>query len=327
MNQLGRQLLRPAVAAAYRHGDRARLPVLMYHRVLERADPLQPGLIHAAQADAQFKVLSDLFTVLPLHEAADLLKQGRLPPRAISLTFDDGYRDNHDVAMPLLKRHGITATFYIATGFIDGGRMFHDSVIEGVRRLPPGQFALQGLGLPAFTISDDTSRRAAIGAIVQAIKYMEPAQRQTVCDELARAAGNNLPRDLMMTSDELATMARSGMCIGGHTVQHPILQSVDEAAARDEIVANRAALTAIVGHAPRTFAYPNGKPRKDYSANHVRMLREAGYEAAVSTAVGVSDRRADVFQLPRFVITESTYSTILFRLLRMSSVLTNDYTC
>ena len=327
MNRLGRQLLRPAIEAAYRRGNRARLPVLMYHRVLPKADPLQPGLIDATQANQQFKVLSELFNVLHVHEAVDLLKQGRLPPRAIAITFDDGYRDNHDVALPLLQRHGICATFYIASGFIDGGRMFHDSVIEAVRRLPTGRLELQALGLPAFTIDDDESRRAAIRDIVQAIKYMDLAQRQAVCDQLERATGGNLPRDLMMTSEQVAEMARRGMSIGGHTVQHPILQRVDEAAARNEIATNRSTLAAILGEAPRTFAYPNGKPRRDYTCGHVQMLRDVGYEAAVSTAVGVSDQGADVFQLPRFVITESTYSTILFRLLRMSSVLTNDYSC
>ncbi|MEY2687959.1 MAG: hypothetical protein RL375_2157 [Pseudomonadota bacterium] len=327
MNRFGRQLLRTAVSAAYRPGGQARLPVLMYHRVLPQPDALQPGLVDARQADRQFKVLADLFHVMPLHDAAELLRQGRLPRRALCITFDDGYRDNHDVALPLLKRHGITATFYIASGFIDGGRMFNDSVMEAVRHLPAGQFELQSLGLPAFTISDTASRRAAVRDIVQAVKYMELGQRHAICDELTRAAKVDLPNNLMMTSEQVAAMARQGMSIGGHTVRHPILQRVDDSAAREEIVANRISLTSILGEAPRTFAYPNGKPGRDYSLSHARMVREAGYDAAVSTAVGVGDRDADMFQLPRFVVTESTYPTILFRLLRMSAVLTKDYSC
>jgi peptidoglycan/xylan/chitin deacetylase (PgdA/CDA1 family) len=181
--------------------------------------------------------------------------------------------------------------------------------------------------LPAFAISDNESRRAAVRDIVQAIKYMDLEQRQTICDELARAAKVDLPSDLMMTSEQVVTMASKGMSIGGHTVRHPILQRIDDSAARDEIVANRLALGAILGEPPDTFAYPNGKPRKDYTATHARFAREAGYVAAVSTAVGVCDRSADVFQIPRFVINEVTYSTILLRLLRMSSVLTKDYSC
>jgi peptidoglycan/xylan/chitin deacetylase (PgdA/CDA1 family) len=325
LTTIRRKLLRQGLAAAYGSGTQARLPILMYHRVLAEPDPLQPGLVHAAQADQQFKLLSELFNVLPLHEAAAHLKQGSLPRRTLCITFDDGYRDNHDVALPLLQRHGLTATFFIASGFLDGGRMFNDYVLEAVRRIPDGRLSLGTLDLPALELGDIASRRAAVHQIVRTIKYGGLEQRQLVCDELAHAASAPLPVDLMMSTEQVVDLARKGMSIGGHTVRHPILEQVDDVAAREEIRANREALTSILGEPPLTFAYPNGKPRSDYSARHALMVRGAGYEAAVSTAVGVSDRDADLFQLPRFVITEATYSSILFRLMRMSTLLTRDY--
>ena len=73
------------------------------------------------------------------------LQQGRLPPRALAITFDDGYADNRTVAAPLLERHGLPCTFFVATGFLDGGRMWNDTLIETVRRAPGQTLDLRDL--------------------------------------------------------------------------------------------------------------------------------------------------------------------------------------
>ena len=77
--------------------------------------------------------VKSVFNVIPLEEGVAGIKSGKLPPRALSITFDDGYANNATVAAPILKRLGLHATFFIATGFLDGGRMFNDTVIEAVR--------------------------------------------------------------------------------------------------------------------------------------------------------------------------------------------------
>ncbi len=319
MNKLGRHLLSTATSTAYWRSGNVRLPVLMYHRVLAQPDPLQPGVPDAAQADLQFQVLAELFKILPMDEAAELLREDRLPPRSVCITFDDGYRDNHDVALPLLAKHGLTATFYIANGFLDGGRMFNDTVLEAVRRLPVGTLDLSHWGLTSITITDTASRVSAIQAITRGIKYFAFEKRQAFCDELAHNADTALPDDVMMSTDQIRVLAKNGMSIGGHTVNHPILEKVDDATAQREIITNRKALHSLLGTVPRTFAYPNGKPHSDYSKKHAHMVREAGYQAAVSTAFGVGDRNADIYQLPRFVLNEASYMAVFSRLLRMSS--------
>jgi peptidoglycan/xylan/chitin deacetylase (PgdA/CDA1 family) len=90
------------------------------------------------------------------------------------------------------------------------------------------------------------------------------------------------------------------MTIGAHTVTHPILACTSDSAARHEIVASKRALEEQLGAPVGLFAYPNGKPGRDYSAAHVAMVREAGFDAAFSTAWGVASRTSDPFQLPRF---------------------------
>src|SRR6185503_4669404 len=100
------------------------LSILIYHRVLHAPDPLFPEEVWAEQINSQLEVVKRWFTVLPLSDAVARLRTGRLPRRAACITFDDGYADNAVEALPILRRQGMPATFFVATGFIDGGRMW-----------------------------------------------------------------------------------------------------------------------------------------------------------------------------------------------------------
>jgi hypothetical protein len=115
-------------------GADAKLSILIYHRVLPVPDPLFPTETTVESFDAQLGLLKSLFNVLPLPEAVARLKAGTLPARAASITFDDGYADNFTRALPILQKHGLHATFFIATAYLDGGRMFNDTVIESIRQ-------------------------------------------------------------------------------------------------------------------------------------------------------------------------------------------------
>ena len=119
-------------------GAQARLSILIFHRVLPGPDPLQPDVPEAQRFEQILRWVARWFQVLPLDEAVARLAARTLPARAVAITFDDGYADNATVALPVLKRVGFPATFFIATSFLDGGRMWNDTVIESVaRRLTP----------------------------------------------------------------------------------------------------------------------------------------------------------------------------------------------
>ena len=117
-------------------GTKARLQVLIFHRVLPVPDPLFPDEVDARRFDELCGWLKGWFNMLSLDDAVARIKTGTLPTRAACITFDDGYADNYQVALPILRRHGLTATFFVATGFLDGGRMWNDTVIESVRLTP-----------------------------------------------------------------------------------------------------------------------------------------------------------------------------------------------
>lgn len=295
-------MIRSLFSLATGRGPRACLSTLVFHRVLAQPDPIFPEEVDAERFDRICAWLRGWFDVLPLDEAARRLAEGRLPSRALTITFDDGYADNRVEAAPILQRHGLPATFFITTGMIDGGLMWNDTVIEAFRRTRRPSVDLSG-PLPEVGVLDMGSpslRRAAIDRVISAVKYLEPAQRQQCVDTVARLADVEPPRDLMMSSQQVRELRTMGMQIGAHTVTHPILARLPVAEARHEIVESRRHLEGLLGEPVTLFAYPNGKPGEDYGARDVGLVREAGFDAAVSTAWGVSNAADDRFQLRRF---------------------------
>jgi peptidoglycan/xylan/chitin deacetylase (PgdA/CDA1 family) len=256
------------------------------------------------------------FNVLPVPEAVRRLREKSLPARALCVTFDDGYADNLEIALPILDRHAIPATFFIATGFLDGGRMFNDTVIEAVRRTPLPSLDLRGLDLGTFALDSVTAKQHAINAILPKLKHFEPVRRETCVRDIARVAKARLPDDLMLTSDQLRALHRRGGTIGAHTRSHPILASVDVETAKREIDEGRAELERIVDERVDLFAYPNGKPLDDYRAEHVRLVGDAGFAAAFSTAPGAARADGDFLQLPRFTPWDATPGRFALRLAR-----------
>ncbi len=276
------------------------LGVLIYHRVLAAHDPLRPSEPTGAEFEARMHFAKANFNVISLADGVAGLKRGRLPPRALAITFDDGYRDNHDIAMPVLVRLGLPATFFVATGYLDGGRMFNDTVIEAARQAETETLDLADLGLGSHAIATVEQKRATARGILDQIKYLPPELRVDIVEKIAERVKANLPDDLMLTSKHIAAMHRAGMAIGAHTVSHPILAEMDIEAAQREIGEGRAHLERIVGAPVKLFAYPNGRPGQDYTSAHVGLVRELGFDAAVSTAWGAARIGDDLFQIPRF---------------------------
>ena len=281
-------------------GVRGRLSILIFHRVLPKPDPLFDDIPDVVRFEEQMRWVARWFNVLPLAEAVVRLRAGALPARALAITFDDGYADNATVAAPLLRRLGLTATFFVTTGVLGGGRMWNDSVVEAVRRAPEGPMELSPLGLGRFMLADAASRRAAVEQVIGAIKRRPYAERHELVQRIAETVGVPLPDDLMMSADQVRQLRSLGMDVGGHTVTHPILRSLDDAAAEREIAGGREDLVQIIGGPIELFAYPNGVPGVDYDARHVAMVQRCGFKAAVSTAHGAAAPGADPFQLPRF---------------------------
>ncbi|NDP41129.1 MAG: polysaccharide deacetylase family protein [Aromatoleum sp.] len=299
------------VAAA---GVRGRLSVLIYHRILPEPDDVNRWDVTAAEFERQMRALRESFSPLPLSEALERLAKRSLPRRAVAVTFDDGYADNAEVALPILRRCGVPATFFVATGYLNGGRMWNDSVVEAIRRLPGPTADLRPVGLGVLDIGDSDRRRDAIAGILGRWKYEAATDREARATAVAVLAGLLPMRDLMMRDDQVRCLRAAGMEIGAHTVSHPILARCADADAEREIVDSGRYLAELLREPIPLFAYPNGRPGKDYEARHVAMVRRAGYRAALSTAPGVAVAETDRYQLPRFTPWDRDPGKFSFRL-------------
>ncbi len=293
-----------------------RLCVVNYHRILAVKDPLLESEPDVAAFRWQMELLSRCFTVLPLHDAVQLIGTSDLPPRAVSITFDDGYRSVHDLALPILMQLRLPATVFVTSGYVGGGAMWNDRIIEVVGKLPPSRLDLRDVGMGCYSLAHLADRRTTVAQLTGAAKYLPPEARLKLCQRLEQLLGDEPGHDLMLTRDMLVTLDRNGIEIGAHTVSHPILTSIDDHAARAEIEGGKQALEAIIGKPVRLFAYPNGKAGKDFDTRHARMAREAGFSAAFTTRPGAVCRQPDLFQLPRSRPWDRTAPMFGLRLLR-----------
>lgn len=309
--------LRPLAGLLSPAGRRARLTVLIYHRVVPERDPLRPDEPDAAAFAWQMETLATLFNVLPLGEAVGRLRAGTLPVRAACVTFDDGYADNHDEASPILRAVGIPATFFVATGFLNGGRMFNDTVIEVLRRVPAGPLDLTDLGLGTVTVPVGVQARLGlVRTLLERLKRTTLGERARLERALRGISPGQLPTRLMMTDAQVMALARQGMEIGAHTVDHPLLTHIATDEARREIAESQQFLERLTGARVSLFAYPNGRRGDDFDARHSALVRALGFDGAVTTHRAVAGPGSDPYALPRATPWDRTPVRFAIRLIR-----------
>jgi peptidoglycan/xylan/chitin deacetylase (PgdA/CDA1 family) len=271
--------------------------VLMYHRILG-ADRSLIGL-GVEQFAEQMRWVRD--TCDPIRPE-ELMERARRPGRgrpAVLVTFDDGYRDYHDHAYPVLARHEIPAVVFLATSFMDhGGMLWTDEVQWAALSTKRERVKLpwangRELALP------DARARAGLGETARAhLKKLPDVERRAVLPELLAELGPAPPRDRQMLSWDEVRATMDFTCYGGHSHTHPILSKLDRATAEREIATCRDRIKAETGHAPTTFAYPNGRP-VDYTAETQAILREHGFTLGFSTSEGIAGPDTDWMAIKR----------------------------
>lgn len=271
------------------------LSILIYHRVIAKPDPLFPECVDARRFEQHLRLLTRWFRVLPLPVAVRQLRAGTLPSRAACITFDNGYADTADVALPLLQRYDASATFFVASSFLDGGCLWSDVVIDTIRAAPPGRLNLGRYGFGVYDVACPVRRRAVIDMLIETLSRLPAPERNARVAAMERGAATR-----MLCADQLLALHRAGMDIGAHTPGHAVLAALSNAEARSEIAGARSRLEAVIQAPVSLFAYSNGRPGRDFEQRHANMLRSAGYDAAVTSAWGAARPQTDLYELPRF---------------------------
>jgi peptidoglycan/xylan/chitin deacetylase (PgdA/CDA1 family) len=309
-------LLSPLSRGLARLSGTGRAVVLKYHRVLESRDPMRPGETTAEDFDAQMSVVAAHFPCKTFGSFIRGRGTAEGAPNTVVVTFDDGYKDNHDVALPILRKYGVPATIFVASGYLTGGMMWNDRLIEAMRVSVGRHVDLReaGLGEPKIATLEDASRAAR--ETLSAIKRWPQQQRAQFVDDFAAWAGLDPAHRVMLNGAEVTALAGAGIEIGAHTVTHPILSTLSPDEARAEIVQSRVELGRLLGREIATFAYPNGRPSKDFTDADVERVKEAGFSGAATTAWGCASARSDPFRVSRQAIWGSSRARIWYQLLR-----------
>jgi peptidoglycan/xylan/chitin deacetylase (PgdA/CDA1 family) len=265
--------------------------VLNYHRIGSAAgSPFDHGLWSADEAafDAQVKFLKGACDVVSPDDLPDILS--RRKGRYVLVTFDDGYRDNYTAAFPILKRHGVPATFFLATGFLDHPRLpWWDEIAWMVRTCPRDRIEVRPW-VAEPVVFDPPERERAVRTLLRTYKSIPSERTPDFLAAVRLATGSGsfdhaAAKDLWMTWDMVREMRAAGMAIGGHTVNHPILGTMPPDRQWEEISTCGERLAAELGEPMNLFSYPVGN-RGAFNDDTRACLRRAGVRYAFSYCGG-----------------------------------------
>ena len=279
---------------------RKRLPVFLFHKVPGQAHELTPNDLSLGEFRRVLDFIEESFDVIPLADAVGAMKSNRLPKGAACLTFDDGYADWLQGAIPELKQRGLPATFFITTGQFSNEPMWHERVAHAVSHIPGPVFDLPGFGLPALPLNNLQERQHAELLIERHLKYLPLDMRQGLIGRLEASAGTTWKLVPTMPAEDVRAIHNMGFEIGAHTINHPILSLCSPRQSEDEIGGVKETLEQMIAGKVKSFAYPNGRPYTDFGREHVDLVGRCGYQYAVTTQWGGGGRATPVFQIPRF---------------------------
>lgn len=304
------------------------LLVLNYHRIGTPTDTyLDEALWSATQDDfdQQVRLLQSSFDVIGLADLSDamrdLQKSRHLswkPSRFAMITFDDGYIDNYELAFPVLKAHRSSGVFFVATGFIDEPRLaWWDEITWMVRTSSRSRISLPENWCDKPLILDSSDRRTAIDQLLRVYYRLDGSRTEQFLNGIAEATGTGrAPRDAVagqwMSWRMIQEMNSSGMDIGAHTVNHPILANLTEEEQAMEVCESRLRLEQQLGCSVSALSYPVGKP-ESFNDETRRVLSHHGFDWAFSYYGGHSSGTdVDRYDIPRAAV-ESNVTLADFR--------------
>ncbi|MDR7418504.1 MAG: polysaccharide deacetylase family protein [Armatimonadota bacterium] len=263
--------------------------VLVYHRIAEPDGPAcgDPTLISASPEmfRVQVRYLARHYNPVSGDRVLQALRgEAALPPRAVLVTFDDGYRDFATHAWPILKEYGVPAVMFVPTAFPSVGRAFWWDVLHDVvagATVPHATLPMLG----PTALGTEHERQATVRRLNRRLRLRPPEEVAQLIRETIQALGVPVPEhDLLLCWNDLRALASEGLMVAAHTRHHPPVPSLRPEDVADEIRQARADLQRELGAAPPMFAYPFGMADPDA----LPILEAEGIVAAFTMAPGAN---------------------------------------
>ncbi len=270
------------------------LVVLNYHRIRRddapRETTFEDGVFgpSASEFDSHMAWLAANTELVSEAEVIEKLSRGRsFASPSCLVTFDDGYVDNYETALPILRGHKIPATFFIPTGLIDSRRLgFWDIIAYLVKRSRKTSIVLDQEQIAL------SNRKEAIRRLVRKLKWPRGETCSFTIDEISEACEVPLPslqlqgRELM-TWDQIREVSRNGITIGSHTHTHPVLSTLSREAKVTEMRTSKHILEREIGAPVHSIAYPFGQPSQ-FGQDSMSVAHECGYKLGFSFYPGAN---------------------------------------
>jgi peptidoglycan/xylan/chitin deacetylase (PgdA/CDA1 family) len=276
------------------------LSIITYHHIAEHTPsyPYDPNVADAtpAQFRRQMETVARYGTPIGIDDLIRALAGGPLPRNPVMVTFDDGYRSCHDVALPILRAVGVRATFFVTTSFVTERRVYwweRIAIVLGMcRRQSRRSTAVLSYPEHMMLDLDDPDIHDTLTDVIKDTSGLDI--ERFLC-ELATALDvdwtpeleTHHADELIMTWDQVRALAHAGMDVESHGRRHRVLQTLDDATLADELGGSRRELEAQLGRPVRALAYPVG--RRINGERRIRdALAAAGYQIGMSNKSGVN---------------------------------------
>lgn len=284
-----------------------RLLILGYHNIAPTWGFPRSGDKYGEAFARQLALLRRYATVVPLDRALAVVRAGRsLPPRAVALTFDDGYRDQVTIAAPILRGFAMPATFFLVTGFLgQKSRIWWEELGWAFGAATATELRWEDR---TYDLSEPAAKEAARGEVTESLKVLNTAGRLDAVDELAdrlKPDGVRPGPELFCDWDGARALRDAGHTIGSHTVTHPLLARETAQTQAMELGESRRELERELSVPADILAYPNGRA-VDYDGQSEVAARRAGYRFAVTTRTGLVTPSGSDFELRRAVLEPRT---------------------
>lgn len=301
------------------------LTVLTYHRVGETVAPgYDPEVLDAtpAEFETQVRLLQRYFTLIDTRDLDAWRAGGKLPHNPAMITFDDGYRDNHDVVMPLLKRLQAKAVFFVATSYITDRRVFWwELVNHALTTTSRQQVALEYPHLMTLSTASESERRQSIKTLLKLLKREVGVDMERFLAQLYEAAGvpfspaheRAMADQMLMSWDQIRALHENGFDVQSHSHAHRVLHTLTPEQVRDDLLLARQQLEAAIGAPVTSVAYPTGRPIRDTPALQ-QAVRDAGYRYGFTverlTPMRSGADGKDWLDIPRIMIDQAVRGSL-----------------
>jgi peptidoglycan/xylan/chitin deacetylase (PgdA/CDA1 family) len=284
--------------------------ILMYHSVL--ADPSQQadslgGIVHSESAfRAQMELLARDYHPISLDQTVKHLLNGEdFPKRSVVITFDDGYADNYEVALPILDQFAVPATFYVTVDCVENKRLPWPSRLRfAFRRTKQTSWtdSKADSNAKSWNLSSPPNREEAFLAACDAGCQLSGAAQEEFIRRIEHELQASLPVEsgsLMMSYDQLRELAGHGHIVGSHTMTHPNMAQLKADDAQRELAESKQRLESSLGAPIKHFSYPCPALSPHWSEWTVEQSRAVGYDTAVTTNSGLTRRGDELLCLKR----------------------------